>query len=100
MSDSQIPDEAEREGMLGFCERMNRYEGITDGYQIHDEPYRSAVRAALTAAYSHLIAENTRLRAKLDTANKAADAWYAWARCWKQRFDSTAALDEEGTIER
>ena len=87
MGEWTIPEEAVEAAMQGWCDFHNRYEGVDGAYQAHDEPERSAVTAALTAAYPHLHAreyalsalrvqaENERLRAQLEAVSqKALDA--------------------------
>ena len=84
MGEWTIPEEAVEAAMQGWCDFHNRYEGVDGAYQAHDEPERSAVTAALTAAYPHLHAreyalsalrvqaENERLRAQLEAVRKVA----------------------------
>ena len=92
MRDSQIPDEAVKAMKRALCSEW-RLEDKPDEVWIPEEEMDRACVDALTAAYPHLMAEVTRLRAKLDAVLYAAAVYL----CEDDHKRIAAALDEEGT---
>jgi hypothetical protein len=108
-SELTIPEEAVEAAMRGWCDFHNRYEGVDGAYQAHDEPERSAVTAALTAAYPHLHAreyalsalrvqaENERLRAQIQRAlNELGVPGPGYPAPVANAVDILASLSDEG----